>query len=92
MGVKEIRCLVKGRVQGVLYRDSIAKHARHLALTGFVRNTLDFTVEIVAQGFQDNLEKFLEYARRGPFLARVERVDVEWRMPERTFDSFDIVR
>ncbi|MBI4079942.1 acylphosphatase [Candidatus Kaiserbacteria bacterium] len=89
--VEEIRCIVKGKVQGVFYRDFVAKHARHLALTGFVRNTPNFTVEIVAQGYRDKLEKFLEHARKGPFLARVSDLGVEWREPSQDFDSFEVV-
>ncbi|MBI2612947.1 acylphosphatase [Candidatus Kaiserbacteria bacterium] len=91
MEVEEVRCVVKGKVQGVFYRDFVAKHARHLALTGFVRNMPNFTVEIVAQGYNDKLEKFLEHARKGPFLARVSDIDVEWRTPSQKFSSFDVV-
>lgn len=82
---------MRGKVQGVFYRDFVAKHARHLALTGYVRNIPNFTVEIVAQGYRDKLEKFLEYARKGPFLARVSDIDVVWHVPSEKFDSFDIV-
>ena len=85
-----MRCIVRGRVQRVFYRDFVAKHARHLALTGYVRNMPNFNVEIVAQGYRDSLEKFLEHVRKGPFLARVSNVDVEWREPSQEFDSFDV--
>ena len=91
MEIEEIRCVVQGKVQGVFYRDFVAKHARHLALTGFVRNTPDFTVEIVAQGFRDKLEKLVEHLHKGPFLARVSKVETEWRIPKERLDSFDIV-
>ncbi|MBI2610599.1 acylphosphatase [Candidatus Kaiserbacteria bacterium] len=91
MEIEEVRCIVKGKVQGVLYRDFVAKHARHLALTGFVRNTPDFSVEVVAQGYRDKLEKLIEHLRKGPFLARVSDIDVEWRSPLQEFDSFDVV-
>ena len=91
MEVEEIRCVVKGKVQGVFYRDFVSKHARHLALTGFVRNTPDFTVEVVAQGYRDKLEKFLEHVRKGPFLAKVSDVAVEWRKSAEKLDSFEVV-
>ena len=91
MEKEEIRCIVRGKVQGVFYRDFVQKHARHLALTGYVRNTPDFTVEIIAQGHQGNLEKFLVLIRKGPFLARVSNVDVEWREPKERFISFEVV-
>ncbi|OGG57916.1 hypothetical protein A2853_03225 [Candidatus Kaiserbacteria bacterium RIFCSPHIGHO2_01_FULL_55_17] len=91
MDIEEVRCVVQGKVQGVFYRDFVAKHARHLALTGHVRNTPNFTVEIVAQGFRDKLEKFLEHVHKGPFLAKVSDVTVEWRKPTERFDSFEVV-
>ena len=91
MEIEEVRCIVSGKVQGVFYRDFVAKHARHLALTGYVRNLPNFTVEIVGQGFRDKLEKFLEHVRKGPFLARVSDAEVEWRKPSEKFDSFNIV-
>ena len=91
MEIEEVRCVVKGKVQGVFYRDFVAKHARHLALTGYVRNMSNFTVEIVAQGYRDKLEKFLEHTRKGPFLARVSDMEVERREPSKEFKSFDVV-
>ncbi len=91
MEMEEVRCVVRGRVQGVFYRDFVAKHARHLALTGYVRNMPDCTVEVVAQGYEDSLKKLLQYIQKGPFLAKVARVDVEWRSPGEMFDSFEIV-
>ena len=86
--MSEIRCLVSGKVQGVFYRDFVSKHARHLALTGYVKNLPNFKVEIVAQGYREALEKFLEHARRGPFLARVSNIEVEWREPTELFERF----
>ena len=65
--------------------------SRHLALTGYVRNTPDFTVEVVAQGYPDKLEKLLEHVRKGTFLSRVSNVDVEWRNPSEKFDAFGVV-
>jgi len=91
MEVEEVRCIVKGKVQGVFYRDFVGKHARHLALTGYVRNTPDFTVEVVAQGYRDKLEKLIAHLRKGTFLSRVSNVDIEWREPSQEFDSFEVV-
>lgn len=91
MEKEEIYCRIRGKVQGVTYRNFVAKHARHLALVGHVRNMLDFTVEVIAQGFPDNLEKLIEHLRKGPFGSSVSSVDVEWRKPTRGFDSFETV-
>lgn len=90
MEIEEIRALVHGNVQMVMFRDFAARHARHLALAGYVRNMPDFTVEVVAQGFPDKLEKLIEKLHKGPFLSRVSRVDVEWQSPTQKFDGFQI--
>ncbi|OGG50952.1 hypothetical protein A2763_02880 [Candidatus Kaiserbacteria bacterium RIFCSPHIGHO2_01_FULL_54_36] len=89
--MEEILCIVSGKVQGVFYRDFIASHARDLALTGYVRNMSDSSVEIVAQGSRADLEKFLEHARRGPFLARVSNIEVEWQEPTGPYKAFEVV-
>lgn len=91
MEMEEVRCIVRGKVQGVFYRDFAAKHARHLALSGYVRNMPDFAVEVVAQGYRDKLEKLVELLRKGPFLAHVSKIGVEWRKPSEEFESFDVV-
>ncbi|MBI4093484.1 acylphosphatase [Candidatus Kaiserbacteria bacterium] len=91
MEIEEIRCVVRGKVQGVFYRDFVGKHAKHLALTGYVRNMSNFSVEVVAQGYQDKLEKLIEHLRKGSFLARVSEVNVEWMKPSKIFASFDVV-
>ena len=90
MEKEEIYCCVRGKVQGVTYRMFAAKHARHLALVGYVRNMRDFTVEVVAQGFSDNLEKFIEHLRKGSFGSHVSNVEVTWRELSGTFEGFEI--
>lgn len=87
----EIFCRVKGKVQGVTYRNFVLKHARHLALVGYVRNMPDFTVEVLAQGFEDKLQKFIEHLRKGPFGSHVSDVEVEWREPSSSYNSFEII-
>lgn len=91
MDIEEICCIVKGKVQGVFYRDFVAKHARHLALVGYVRNVPNFTVEVVAQGYGDNLEKLIAHLRKGPFMSKVSDVEVEWREPSKEMKTFDVV-
>ncbi len=90
MDKKEIQCRVRGKVQGVTYRFFVARHARHLALVGYVRNMPDFTVEVLAQGFADNLEKLIEHLHKGPFGSHVSAVDVEWREIGAEHEGFNI--
>jgi len=88
----EIHCMVAGRVQMVMYRDFASRRARSLGLTGFVSNLEDGTVEMVAQGERAALEELVEHLKKGPLLARVENVDVEWREPQGLYEGFEILR
>ena len=71
--VSEVRCraIVTGRVQGVFYRDSCQQMARRFGVRGSVRNRSDGTVEVVAEGPRDAVERFLEWCRVGPPRANV---------------------
>jgi acylphosphatase len=68
--------VIHGRVQGVGYRDATVHAAFTHRVAGWVRNRSDGTVEAHAQGEPEALERFVEWCRRGPPLARVSKVDV----------------
>lgn len=70
------RYLITGRVQGVGFRHAMAVEARHLGLSGWVRNRIDGGVEAVASGDAAALDALDRWARRGPPSARVVGVDV----------------
>jgi acylphosphatase len=88
--MEEIECTIRGKVQQVLFRDFVQKRARALWLTGFVENTKDRNVHVVAQGSKENLEKLIEHLRKGPFLARVTDVSMVWREPSEKYKDFTI--
>lgn len=69
---------VKGLVQGVFFRDSTQREAERLHLGGWVRNLPDGRVEAVFQGDEGACERALEFVRRGPRSARVDKVDFQW--------------
>ena len=71
------RLRIRGLVQGVGFRASLADEARLRGLAGWVRNRLDGTVEALVHGDTQELEALVAWARRGPRAARVDRVDVE---------------
>jgi acylphosphatase len=66
--------LIKGRVQGVGFRWFVHREASELALRGWVRNTEDGDVEVVASGTSEDLAELRESLRRGPRGSRVDRV------------------
>ena len=77
--VVSLHAVVKGRVQGVNFRDFVYRRAISLGLTGYVRNLPDMrSVEVVAEGQQERLELLVEHLRQGPRGAWVESVDAQW--------------
>lgn len=70
------RFVVRGRVQGVFFRQSTVERARALGIAGWVRNREDGNVEGLASGAPESLEQLRAWLRHGPPAARVE--DVEW--------------
>ena len=87
----EIRCRISGKVQMVMFRDFVQRKARTLDITGKVFNLDDGSVEVIAQGEKEQLEKLIEHLHEGPLLAHVVRVEVEWRKPAQSFESFKII-
>ena len=70
------RIVVDGRVQGVGYRYYVAGEAEALAISGWVRNRFDGSVEVLACAPPDRVEALVGRLWRGPRLARVVTVDV----------------
>ena len=91
MGLKQVQLAVRGRVQGVFFRASSQREARRLGLTGWVKNRADGSVEVVAEGEEEELKELIAWAHRGPSAGRVERVDVRWRGFSGEFSDFRIV-
>lgn len=65
-----------GRVQGVMFRESMCQQAERLSLTGWVRNRRDGSLEAIVQGEVSHVEAMIAWAHQGPELALVKRVDI----------------
>jgi acylphosphatase len=83
---------VNGRVQGVYFRASTVEEARRLRLTGWVMNCPDSSVEVIAEGEREQLEKLIRWCRSGPPGAQVREVRAEWEAPKEEFQGFYIKR
>jgi acylphosphatase len=89
--MKTVHLLVRGKVQGVYYRASAKQVADQLDLRGWVRNTPEGHVEIVASGSGINVDRFIEWCWRGPSSADVKEVmENKWTEPE-TSNGFIIL-
>jgi len=83
---------VTGRVQGVSYRASTASEARRLGVVGWVRNCADGSVELEAEGPDEQVAALLAWCEQGPPSARVARVAVEELGPTGRDAAFVVVR
>jgi acylphosphatase len=87
-----IHIWVKGRVQGVGFRAHVEYFASLIGVTGWVRNIGYDTVEAVAEGRRDELEKFIELVKQGPGASRVDEARVEWEDATGEFLEFGVKR
>lgn len=87
---RRLSAVVHGRVQGVFFRDFTRREASALGLKGYVRNVPDGTVEVIAEGPREILERLLQQLRIGSSSARVDRVDVQWQEPTGEFRRFEV--
>lgn len=74
--------VVRGAVQGVGFRVSLARAARTRGATGWVRNCRDGAVEAVIEGPADTVESLVLWCRDGPRGARVDDLDVRDEPPQ----------
>ena len=83
---------ISGQVQGVWYRASTHEKALALGLAGWVKNMPDGSVEALAQGPKEDVEALIAWCWKGPPLARVNQVAVEWTDPDKGFKKFEVRR
>jgi len=83
--------VIEGRVQGVFFRMETRDAARRIGeVQGWVRNRRDGTVEAVLEGPRDRVERLLAWCRKGPPMAEVSRLKVDWQPYRGQFDGFEI--
>ena len=84
------RYVVKGRVQRVGFRYYVDDAAHRERILGYVRNRHDGTVEVVAEGDADAMQRFEMAVRRGPTGARVDDVETTELEPTNRFNNFSV--
>jgi acylphosphatase len=86
-----VHVFVRGRVQGVFFRAETADMAGRLGLDGWVRNLPDGRVEALFEGEKEDVEKALDFCRRGPPHADVQNLDFRWEEWKGEFHDFRVV-
>lgn len=84
---------VKGRVQGVGFRAHVEYAARKIGgITGWVRNVGYDTVETIAEGRRENIERFIVMVKEGPRASRVDEAKIDWETPNGEYNEFGVKR
>jgi acylphosphatase len=72
--VLRLRMRIRGRVQGVWFRESTRLEAERLGVRGWVRNCADGSVEALLEGEPLAVRQMEQWCRQGPSAARVTEV------------------
>lgn len=82
---------VFGRVQGVGFRFFTLQQAGKLGLKGTVSNRIDGSVEVIAQGTEDQISLMRAWLLDGPKTATVERGVENNYFEDKVFDKFSMI-
>lgn len=85
-----LNIILEGRVQGVGFRYFVQEKAMSMKVVGFVRNTPDSRVEVVAEGEHDVLDRFLEAVAHGPAMGFVTKTTHTLETATHEFATFDV--
>ena len=89
--MKAFKATVFGKVQGVWFRDSTRQEAIKLKVTGWVKNIPGGTVYLEAEGEENNLKSLERWLHIGSSQSRVDRVDLQWIVPTKTYSTFKVI-
>lgn len=73
--MKRFKIRIFGLVQGVNFRYHTIEEARRVGVFGWVRNEVDGSVTVIAEGEEEKLNRFLQWLKEGPDLAEVSNVE-----------------
>ncbi len=76
------RLVIRGRVQGVFFRNSVRERSMGEELAGWARNREDGTVEVVLEGRSQGVQSVIDFCRQGPSRAEVGDVEIHDEEPE----------
>jgi acylphosphatase len=87
---KQVSITIIGSVQDVGFRYTARGKARSLGLVGFVRNELDGSVYLEAEGDAEHVNRFLSWCAEDPTGSHIRQVRVETYEPAKQYTGFVI--
>ncbi len=89
--MKTVHIKVSGKVQGVFFRATAKEVAKHLSISGWIKNTDEGDVEALVTGENEQINKFIEWCNKGPEEAHVHHIVVTDRQLQ-SFEKFIVIR
>lgn len=91
MAKQRVRLFIKGKVQGVFFRQALKVMAKKNNVKGWVRNLNDGRVEAVLEGEDVDVSAIVEWSHAGSANARVEDVEIKNEKYEEEFTKFEVL-
>ena len=91
MGKQRVRLFIKGKVQGVFFRQALKVMAKKNNVNGWVRNLNDGRVEAVLEGEDVDVSTLVEWAHAGSANARVEDIEIKNEKYKEEFSKFEVL-
>ena len=86
----KVHIVLSGRVQGVAFRYYARNMADKLGVKGWIRNLDNGDVEAVIEGKKVAVQQMVVWCKKGPSLAVVENISIDWQAYTGEFHKFNI--
>jgi acylphosphatase len=91
MAKQRVHLFIKGKVQGVFFRQAMKVTAKKNKVSGWVKNLKDGRVEAVMEGEDLDVSNVVEWCHAGPANARVEDIEIRNEKFKGEFTKFDVL-
>jgi len=91
MTKKRIHLFIRGKVQGVFFRQAVKVTAKKNNISGWARNLDDGRVEVLLEGDSESVNTVVEWSNIGPANARVDEVKIKTEEFKNEFRSFEVL-
>ncbi|HXS57759.1 MAG TPA: acylphosphatase [Hanamia sp.] len=88
--MKTVHLIITGKVQGVFFRASAKDTAEKYEVKGWIKNTVNGSVEALVTGEPYNIDEFVNWCKVGPEKAKVDHVAVVQK-PKMKFHDFEVL-
>lgn len=88
---QRVHLFIKGKVQGVFFRQAMKVAAKKNRVSGWVKNLKDGRVEAVIEGEDLGVSNMVEWCHAGPANARVEDVEIRNEKYKEEFAKFEVL-